>query len=81
MDGRQLRFEVEEFWCHDGRPVFKFVGIDSISQAEDVAGADILVPESERAVPEEGEYSHADLIGCRWSVRSGRGGSWEWFRE
>jgi 16S rRNA processing protein RimM len=24
----------------------------------------VLVPESERALPEEGEYSHADLIGC-----------------
>jgi 16S rRNA processing protein RimM len=55
---------VEEVWHHDGRPVFKFEGVDSISDAEVWEGADILVPEAERAKPEEGEFSHADLIGC-----------------
>jgi 16S rRNA processing protein RimM len=60
---------IEEIWNHDGRPVFKFAGVDSISDAEPWAGADVLVPESEKVAPEEGEYSHADLIGC--SVVSG----------
>lgn len=55
---------VEAVWHHDGRPVFKFEGVDSISDAEVWEGSDILVPEAERAKPEEGEYSHADLIGC-----------------
>jgi 16S rRNA processing protein RimM len=55
---------VESVWHHDGRPVFKFEGVDSISDAEVWEGADILVPEAERAKPEEGEFSHADLIGC-----------------
>jgi 16S rRNA processing protein RimM len=55
---------VEEVWHHDGRPVFKFEGVDSISDAEVWEGSDILVPEAERAKPEEGEFSHADLIGC-----------------
>ena len=44
--------------------MFKFVGIDSISDAEPWHGADVLVPAGERARPGEGEYSHADLIGC-----------------
>lgn len=65
VGGRELAVQVEEVWYHGGRPVFKFVGIDSINQAEEWAGAEILVPESERAVPEEGEYSHGDLVGCR----------------
>ena len=69
--GRRRPSDIEEVWNHDGRPVFKFAGIDSISDAEVWAGADILVPESERAQPEAGEYSHADLIGC--SVVSGSG--------
>jgi 16S rRNA processing protein RimM len=60
--GRMAR--VESVWHHDGRPVFKFEGVDSISDAEVWEGADILVPEAERAKPEEGEFSHADLIGC-----------------
>jgi 16S rRNA processing protein RimM len=63
-DSRSRMAMVEEFWVHDGRPVFKFEGVDSISDAQVWVGADVLVPESERALPEEGEYSHADLIGC-----------------
>jgi 16S rRNA processing protein RimM len=64
LEGRSQMFQVEQVWHHDGRPVFKFAGIDSIADAEKWTGADMLVPETERARPEEGEYSHADLIGC-----------------
>ena len=63
-DGRTRRAAIERVWFHDGRPVFKFVGIDSISEAELWQGADVLAPEAERVRPEDGEYSHADLIGC-----------------
>ena len=62
---RHRLVEVERIWRHDGRPVFKFAGIDSISEAEQWQGADVLVPEAERAAPGEGEYSHAELTGCR----------------
>lgn len=65
LEGRQRLAEIEQFWTHDGRPVFKFVGIDSISEAEVWQGADILAPGAQRAVPAEGEYSHEDLTGCR----------------
>jgi 16S rRNA processing protein RimM len=54
---------VERVWRHDGRPILKFEGIDSISDAKAWEGADILVSEAERARPEEGEYSHAELLG------------------
>ena len=63
-EGRKRPSEIEHVWNHDGRPVFKFAGIDSISDAEAWAGADVLVEESQRAELEAGEYSHADLIGC-----------------
>ena len=56
---------VEEVWRHDGRPVFKFEGIDSISDAEKWEGAELLVPASEVEPPEEGAYSYAELVGCR----------------
>jgi 16S rRNA processing protein RimM len=55
---------VESVWHHDGRPVFKFEGVDSISDAEIWEDADILVPEAEKVKPEEGEFLQADLIGC-----------------
>ena len=64
LDGLKRPVQVERLWYHNGRPVFKFFGIDSISDAEVWRGADLLAPESERARPEQGEYSHAELIGC-----------------
>jgi 16S rRNA processing protein RimM len=64
LGGLKRPTQVERLWYHNGRPVFKFVGIDSISDAEVWRGADLLVPETERARPEQGEYSHAELIGC-----------------
>ena len=64
LAGLKRPVQVERLWYHSGRPVFKFVGIDSISDAQSWRGADLLAPESERVRPEQGEYSHADLIGC-----------------
>ena len=64
LGGRERPSEVENLWHHNGRPVFKFFGIDSISEAQIWRGADVLAPERERAKPEPGEYSYADLIGC-----------------
>ncbi|MBZ5632227.1 MAG: ribosome maturation factor RimM [Acidobacteriia bacterium] len=69
LGGLKRPVRVERLWYHNGRPVFKFFGIDSISDAEAWRGADLLAPESERARPERGEYSHADLIGCEiWAL-------------
>ncbi len=56
--------EVESVWLHDGEPVLKFLGLDSISDAEAWEHADILVREPDLARPQPGEFLHADLIGC-----------------
>jgi 16S rRNA processing protein RimM len=61
---RQRTAEVERVWNHDGRPVFKFAGIDSMTEAEAWSGADVLVSEDQRELPESGAYSHEALIGC-----------------
>jgi 16S rRNA processing protein RimM len=63
-NGIRCLAQVERVWHHNGRPILKFTGIDSISEAETWAGADVLVEASARVPPAEGEYSHADLIGC-----------------
>ncbi len=57
-------YEVEEVWDHGGVPVFKFRGVDSMSDAEKLRGAEVQVPRSERVELEPGEYFHSDLIGC-----------------
>ena len=62
---REAQVDVENFWRHDGRPVFKFAGIDSISEAELWEGSEILVPESDRVAPEAGEFYRVDLVGCQ----------------
>jgi len=56
--------EVEACWRHDGRPVFKFRGIDGIEEAEALVGREVRVPAAERAALEEGEFYQADLVGC-----------------
>lgn len=66
-------YEVEEVWDHAGELVFKFRGIDSISDAEKLRGAEVQVPRAERVELEPGEYFHSDLIGCEVREReSGR---------
>jgi 16S rRNA processing protein RimM len=64
-NGRRQVLRVEETWRHDGRPVFKFVGVDSINDAEKWEGAEMLVPPSEVEPPEDGAFSYADLVGCK----------------
>src|SRR5262249_32003329 len=58
------RFDVESVWLHDGRPVLKFRGIDSISDAERLMGAEVRLPAAEKIPLEEGEVYQDDLIGC-----------------
>jgi 16S rRNA processing protein RimM len=66
-------YHVEEVWEHDGALVFKFQGVDSISDAEKLRGAEVQVPRSERVELEPGEYFQSDLIGCEVRDRvSGR---------
>lgn len=57
-------YEVERVWDHQGVPVFKFKGIDSMTDAEPLRGFEVRVPKSERVKAEPGEYFHSDLIGC-----------------
>ena len=66
-------YQVEEVWEHSGALVFKFRGVDSISDAEKLRGAEVQVPRAERVALEPGEYFHSDLIGCEVRERtSGR---------
>jgi 16S rRNA processing protein RimM len=66
-------YQVEEVWEHAGALVFKFRGVDSISDAEKLRGAEVQVPRAERVALEPGEYFHSDLIGCEVRERaSGR---------
>ncbi len=80
--GSGAAFEVERVWDHEGTLVFKFRGIDSISDAEKLRGAEVRVPKSQRVELEVGEYFHSDLVGCEVRERAsgrliGRVTGWE----
>lgn len=62
--GVRRELTLESFWGHKGRIVLKFVGIDSISDAETLTGCEIQVPREERAELEPGEAYVSDLQGC-----------------
>ena len=61
---RRRDVQIEDLWPHKGMLVFKFAGIDSISDAETLIGSELQVPRAERAELEPGWNYVSDLIGC-----------------
>jgi 16S rRNA processing protein RimM len=59
------RLEVEFTWFHQGGLVFKFRGVDSISDAERLVGAEVRIPIAERTPLEPGEFFQSELVGCQ----------------
>jgi len=56
--------ELKNHWPHKGGIVLHFAGVDSITDAEQLAGLIVAVPHSERAALAEDEVYISDLIGC-----------------
>ncbi len=63
--GSGVRYEVESTWFHQGTLIFKFRGVDTISAAELLVGAEVRVPIGQRTPLDQGEFFQDDLIGCR----------------
>lgn len=60
--------EITSFWLpvgkNKGRVVLHFAGVDTISQAEEIAGFDLIVPDRNRIPLEKDSVYISDLIGC-----------------
>jgi 16S rRNA processing protein RimM len=56
--------EVEDLWPHKGLLVLKFVGVDSMSDAEALVGSELQVPRADRAELDAGCTYVSDLVGC-----------------
>lgn len=56
--------EIEDLWPHKGLLVLKFVGIDSISDAEALIGSELQIPRADRSELESGWNYVSDLVGC-----------------
>ena len=60
---REIR--VESHWLHKGRVVLKFAQVDSIADAENLRGFEVVIPREER-IPLEGDAIYvSDLLGVR----------------
>lgn len=56
--------EVECAWWHGEKLILKFRGVDTMTQAESLAGIDVCVPASERPALPDDEFYLSDLVGC-----------------
>ncbi|MFI5114582.1 MAG: ribosome maturation factor RimM [Terriglobales bacterium] len=63
--GERREVQIEDLWPHKGFLVLKFEGIETISDAEPLAGAELQLPKSDRGELEPGWTYLSDLIGCR----------------
>jgi len=63
-DKERPALEVEGFWPHKEWLVFKFLGVDSISDAEALVGCELQVPRGQRAELDPGWSFVSDLVGC-----------------
>lgn len=65
-DGIDATLEIVTMRMHQGRPVILFKGIESMNDAELLAGTHLKVAEGDldEALLDEGEFYQRDLIGC-----------------
>lgn len=63
-DGSRRDLQLEDHWFHKGAVVLKFAGVDSISDAEALAGMEVQIPLQARAELEEGAAYVSELVGC-----------------
>jgi 16S rRNA processing protein RimM len=63
-DGTRRELQLEEHWFHKGGVVLKFAGVESISDAELLAGMELQVPQEQRVELEAGAAYVSDLVGC-----------------
>jgi 16S rRNA processing protein RimM len=63
-NGTRRELRIEDAWPHKRNLVLKFAGIDSISDAETLAGSELQVPREQRAMLETGWNYVSDLTGC-----------------
>ena len=71
-DGTALKLTVEDHWFHKGRVVLKFEDYDSMTDAQKLVGARLMIPESGEAPPAEDEFFERHLIGLEAVTSDGR---------
>ena len=63
-DNARRSLIIEDLWPHKSFLVLKFEGVDTMTDAEALIGAELQVPINERASLEPGWTYLSDLVGC-----------------
>jgi 16S rRNA processing protein RimM len=63
---------IESVRFHQGRPVIALEGVESMDDAEALAGAELKIPAADLAPLPEGTFYHHDLVGCEVRDRGAR---------
>ena len=63
-NGARRELQLEEHWFHKGAVVLKFAGVDSIGDAEQLAGCELQIPTEQRVELEAGAAYVSELRGC-----------------
>jgi 16S rRNA processing protein RimM len=70
-NGRIQPLRITAFRLHVGRPVIALEGVETMDDAEAMAGVELRVPPGELAPLPEGTYYRHDLVGCQVETTSG----------
>jgi 16S rRNA processing protein RimM len=63
-NGERRALTIEDLWPHKSFLVLKFEGVETMTGAEALIGAELQVPLNERATLEPGWTYLSDLVGC-----------------
>src|SRR5215212_7125472 len=55
---------IREVRFHQGRPIVRFDGVETMNDAEALAGVELNIPAASLEPLPEGTFYHHDLIGC-----------------
>ncbi len=61
---RTREYEIRDVRIHQGRPILGLNGVETMTDAEALAGSDVWLAESDVAPLPEGTFYRHDLIGC-----------------
>lgn len=71
-DGRDEQLTVSSLRMHLGRPLLGFDGVQTMSEAEALAGLELRIPEDALTPLPEGTYYEHALVGCEAVTVGGR---------
>lgn len=70
--GQQVERRIASVRFQQGRPIIAFDGVETMNEAEALAGAELKVPAAALAPLPDGTYYRHDLVGCEVSTKDGQ---------